>query len=77
MVRFTDGDYRVYTKRTANKRKLAEYYGKVNIRPEKVAESTDKEAMLAMARIAREAFIEEWPNEEDLVDRTDAFGSFP
>jgi hypothetical protein len=76
VVRFTDGDFRVYRKRIANKRKLAEYKG-THIKPEAIAENTDKEAMLAMARIAREAFVEEWPNETDLVDRTDIDDRFP
>lgn len=78
MVKFSDGDYRVYTKKIANKRTVAEWMAGMTTAPmaaEVVAESTDKDALIGMAKIAREDFLGEW-DEHDLVDRTEA-GDFP
>lgn len=88
MVSFSDGDARVYLKRVASKTTVRCWnrlkdLGETEDTAEIVAEGTDKERLIAMARLARHDYVAHFEQSYDavanheLVDRTDKVVSFP
>ena len=75
MVTFTDGDVRVYLKRLATKavvrgwNKLRDK-GHTDVTAEIVTESTDKAALIAMAKLARHDYVLGWEDAEGVHDET-------
>ena len=78
LLKFADNDFRVYAKRVATKGVL-KGWNEISdtVKVEVVTEGTDKDVLIAMAKIAREAFLAQYPEEGDTVDRTDFGAQFP
>lgn len=80
MVTFTDGDARVYLKSVVNEAVVRRWNklkdsGETEDTAEVVAESTDKDALIRMAMLARHGYVMEWEDEHGehnptIVDRT-------
>ena len=69
LIQFTDGDARVYRKRAANVPRIKQWNaGRITAKV--VHEDTDKDVLLAMAKLLRYEFVMKYPYEQT-ADYTD------